>query len=369
MSDPSDTIPSAFHHGEHAMQTRLGVRDQLEQLGARLMRDHMPDQHRELFAKLPMVLLGSMDDKGQPWASVLTRAQGLMTSSSAQQLDIHTLPLANDPLAHNLKPGAPVGMLGIEPHTRRRNRMNGRVAAIDKQGFSISVQQSFGNCPKYIQARSPLMSSDTTAQLPQPADAELTTEVAIAPTAALAATSSPIRSDTLTPAMQAIIARADTYFIASAAGRELDPSNPSQGVDISHRGGKPGFVLVNDSRTLTAPDFIGNFFFNTLGNLTVYPKAGLLFIDFDTGDLLYLATTAEILFDPEQAQAYTGAQRLLRFAIEQAILLPQAMLLRWSAPQLSPVLAATGSWQSNERPSESTSDGISESTTAGEPAQ
>lgn len=368
MSDPSGAIPSAFHHGEQAMQTRLGVRDQLEQLGTRMMRDHMPDQHRELFAKLPMVLLGSMDDNGQPWASVLTRAQGLMTSSSAKQLEIHALPLPNDPLAHNLKPDAPVGMLGIEPHTRRRNRMNGRVATLDEQGFAISVQQSFGNCPKYIQARSPLLSSDAPAQTPQPADAELTTARAAAPT-----TAPPIRSDTLTPAMQAIIARADTYFIASAAGRELDPANPSHGVDISHRGGKPGFVLVNDSHTLTAPDFIGNFFFNTLGNLTVYPKAGLLFIDFDNGDLLYLAAKAEILFDPEQAQAYTGAQRLLRFAIEQAILLPQAMPLRWSAAQLSPVLAATGSWQSNERPSESTSDGISESksdgTTAGGPTQ
>lgn len=343
MPDPTSASPSPFHPGEQAMQTRLGVRDQLEQVAGRLMRDHMPDQHRELFAKLPMVLLGSMDDQGRPWASVLTRAQGLMTSGSAQQLAIHTLPLPHDPLARNLQPGAPIGMLGIEPHTRRRNRMNGRVAAIDAQGFTIRVQQSFGNCPKYIQARSPLPGSDTTTQTP--------------PDAALAAAPAPIHGDALSPAMQAMIARADTYFIASAAGRELDPANPGHGVDISHRGGKPGFVRIDDSRTLTAPDFIGNFFFNTLGNLTVYPKAGLLFIDFENGDLLYLTTTAEILFDPEAAQAYTGAQRLLRFGIEQAILLPHAMPLRWSEPQLSPVLAATGSWLSKE------------SLHAGEPAQ
>jgi hypothetical protein len=43
-----------------------------------------------------------------------------------------------------------------------------------------------------------------------------------------------------------------------------------------------------DDRTLTAPDFIGNFFFNTMGNLQVNPRAGLLFLDFSTGDVLML---------------------------------------------------------------------------------
>ena len=63
------------------------------------------------------------------------------------------------------------------------------------------------------------------------------------------------------------------------------------GIDVSHRGGKPGFVRVDDGvggTVLTFPDFRGNFFFNTLGNITAHPKAGLLFVDHETGGVLQL---------------------------------------------------------------------------------
>ena len=48
-----------------------------------------------------------------------------------------------------------VGLLGLEPHTRRRNRANGRVRLLHDGGFEVQVLQSFGNCPKYIHARRP----------------------------------------------------------------------------------------------------------------------------------------------------------------------------------------------------------------------
>nr|WP_231865084.1 pyridoxamine 5'-phosphate oxidase family protein [Sorangium cellulosum] len=54
-----------------------------------------------------------------------------------------------------------------------------------------------------------------------------------------------------------------------------------EGADVSHRGSKPGFVRVTeeDGRTvLTSPDFTGNFGFNTLGNLALNPRAGVLFV-------------------------------------------------------------------------------------------
>ncbi len=117
------------------------------------------------------------------------------------------------------------------------------------------------------------------------------------------------------------------------------------GVDVSHRGGKPGFVRVDDARTLSAPDFIGNFFFNTLGNLTLNPRAGLLFIDFENGDLLYLAVTAEILWDGDALSGFTGAERLLRFSVQQAMRVSGAMPLRWGSAEPSPHLARTGAWK------------------------
>jgi hypothetical protein len=49
--------------------------------------------------------------------------------------------------------GARIALLGIELPTRRRNRMNGVVVDLDVSGFVVRVEQSFGNCPQYIQRR------------------------------------------------------------------------------------------------------------------------------------------------------------------------------------------------------------------------
>jgi predicted pyridoxine 5'-phosphate oxidase superfamily flavin-nucleotide-binding protein len=152
--------------------------------------------------------------------------------------------------------------------------------------------------------------------------------------------------------MQALIAAADTFFIATAylgasAGESTTVSgiaDRQQGVDVSHRGGKPGFVRIDDARTLTVPDFVGNFFFNTLGNLVEHPRAGLLFIDFVSGDLLYLAVTAELIWDGAEVAAFKGAERLLRFHVEQAIRVEASLPLRWSEAEMSPALAPMGSW-------------------------
>ncbi len=115
------------------------------------------------------------------------------------------------------------------------------------------------------------------------------------------------------------------------------------GVDVSHRGGEPGFVRIEGQR-LTVPDFIGNFFFNTLGNLALDPRAGLLFPDFATGDLLYLAVTSEIVWDGPEVDRFDGAQRLMRFTVTRAIRLPGALPFRWSAPDYSPALDRIGGW-------------------------
>ncbi len=92
------------------------------------------------------------------------------------------------------------------------------------------------------------------------------------------------------------------------------------------------------------PDFAGNFFFNTLGNIAINPRASLLFIDFANGDLLYLAVTAAIVWDGPELQAFAGAQRLLRVRVQTARRLQAALPLRWGAAQLSPALVHTGAW-------------------------
>ncbi len=113
---------------------------------------------------------------------------------------------------------------------------------------------------------------------------------------------------------------------------------------MSHRGGKPGFVRVGDDGTLTVPDFVGNFFFNTLGNISVNPRAGLLFVDFENGDLLYLAVRAEIVWQGAELESFKGAQRLLRLEVQSMRRVTSCLPLRWSGAQLSPQLLATGAW-------------------------
>ncbi|NPC58868.1 pyridoxamine 5'-phosphate oxidase family protein [Caenimonas soli] len=308
-----------FHEGELAWQERAGSRARLAEAGPRVIRDHMPEQHREFFAQLPFLLAGTVDAQGQPWASVLAGPPGFVASPDPRQLLVHAQALPHDPLAETLRAGAPIGLLGIEPHTRRRNRLNGRVTRRDEGGFAVRVDQSFGNCPKYIQARKPEFVAGTGA-----------------PTAH--------RLDALDEAARSLLARADTFFIATAHPLAARSDSPAFGVDVSHRGGKPGFVRADADSRLTVPDFIGNFFFNTLGNLAVNPRCGLLFMDFASGDLLYLAARGEVVTDGPELASFQGAQRLLRLQVLSALRVTAVLPLRWSAAELSPVLAATGSW-------------------------
>jgi len=310
-----DDARSPFHPGEQALQARVGRRDAVERAGRRMILDFMPEEHRAFFASLPLVLVGSVDGAGRPWASLLQGAPGFLASPDPRTLRVTAKPAADDPLAKNLSAGAPLGLLGIEFHTRRRNRMNGTVTQLDAQGFEVGVDQSFGNCPKYIQARAPV-------GLRAPSPGASHREVAL-----------------LSARAADLVARADTFFIASAA--------PGAGVDVSHRGGKPGFVRVssrNGQTALTAPDFSGNSLFNTFGNLALEPRCGLLFVDFASGDLLQLTGRAEIVWDGPELDAFAGAQRLLRFEVEKGVLREGALALRWSPAQQAAQLAATGTW-------------------------
>src|SRR5712672_1131188 len=145
---------SPFHAGEQTIQSLAGVRDRMERKGRAVIRDYMPEQHRAFFAALPFMVVGLADQNGHPWATTLSGPSGFVNSTEQNLLTIKAWLDPGDPLYSCIRDGAPVGGLGIELPTRRRNRINGRIEnCIIGEGFSIRVQQSFGNCPKYIQAR------------------------------------------------------------------------------------------------------------------------------------------------------------------------------------------------------------------------
>jgi len=184
-----------------------------------------------------------------------------------------------------LKVGAEVGVLGILPESRRRNRLTGTISVVESDAFEISVRQSFGNCPQYIQTRS----------------------LSILPEISTPQQQRPLRqSDRLEAADRDLIANADTLFVATSYVEASDAAN--QGADVSHRGGKPGFVKIENERSFVFPDFSGNYHFNTVGNILLNPKAGFLFIDFESKDLLYLTGTAKIVWQGEQVKNLIGAE-------------------------------------------------------------
>ncbi len=306
-----------FHSGEMEVQTRLGVHERVMSYAPRMIRSYMPDQHRDFFAQLPMIYVGWLDAGKRPWASVVFGEPGFINSPNPKTLHINARPPLGDPLENHLTPGTPLGFLGLEPHSRRRNRLAGKVVNWGN-GFQIEVDQSFGNCPQYILPR--LFEKRPNFKQTQKIQKITQLEGRVAE----------------------LIEQAETFFIASYFHN--DPQNPSHGADISHRGGKPGFVKLEDPKTLIFPDFNGNNHFNTLGNIHKNPVAGLLFMDYESGDLLQLTGSAEILWEHEWIQDFPGAKRFVRLKLDEGLLLQNAMPLQWRNVGEALTVPQTGTW-------------------------
>lgn len=320
MNEIRTETASPWHSGERALQAKVGVAERMETLGKRVIRDYMPDQHREFYEHLPYLIIGAVDPEGWPWATLLDAQSGFIQSPDARRLDISRRLDAEDPAGAGFARGAAVGMLGIDLHSRRRNRLNGHIRDVWENGFSVSVEHSYGNCPQYIQLRA-------LKQVPLKAVAERP----------------PVqRLTALDDAAIATIRGADTFFVASYV--DLEGAQPHRSVDVSHRGGQTGFVRV-DGDVLTIPDFAGNLFFNTLGNFQLNPKAGLLFVDFQTGQLLQVAGTVTLLLEGPEIAAFQGAERLWQVRVEQVVRRPAALRSRWAFQGWSPNSLMTGDWQ------------------------
>lgn len=298
-----------FHEGELRLQKQMGVRKKMAIAATYMMRDFMPDQHREFFQGLEYIFLGTVDENGLPCATILTGQYGFIASPDPTKLVIKTGSRHGSIGIETLAIGQAVGVLGLDLSNRRRNRMHGRITEIDETSITIKVVQSYGNCPKYISVRNiserDVQTNKTTTQ-----DTELSAED------------------------MALITKTDTFFIASYL---RDGSNAAyEGVDMSHRGGEPGFITVDSNTQITVPDYKGNNLFNTIGNLIMNPDAALLFIDFETGDQLHIQGQAILIEETSELAKHPGAQRLLRIEIKRIRRELTATALRWKFVESSP---------------------------------
>lgn len=298
----SRQAPSPFHDGEIAVQTRAGVRAQARRVGG-IIDTNLPPDADDFLQRQRLVVAASVGADGRVWASLLTGPPGFLRANDAVSLQI-AAPITGDPLATNLEATGAIGLLLFDPATRQRWRINGTATPTDR-GLLVRTAQVYGNCPKYIQARTL-------------ADESVATPVT--PTRA--------RGEVLTAPQQRLIAGADTFFIASA--------DEEGNADASHRGGSPGFVRVLDEGTLVWPDYAGNTMFNTLGNFAVNPRAGLLFVDFARGSTIQLTGTARIDWDPARAATFPGAERVVEFRIGVALETFGATGQRWALRARSP---------------------------------
>ncbi len=302
-------MPSPFHPGEIAVQKRVGVLEQARDLEG-MFRDSIKPAVAEFLAQHPFAVLSSTDATGNVWASPLAGPPGIFGVPDEHHISIQLdrLDPRFDP-NHVHDPRA--ALLVIDFDRRLRLRLNGTFesAGVSPAGAQASppaldlrISQFYGNCQKYIQRRilaERVLACETGC--PQP-----------------------VSADRLTDAHRALISRSDTFFLAT--------QNLESGADASHRGGRPGFVIVKDERTLAWPDYRGNNLFNTLGNLETDSRAGLLFIDFDSGTSLQLTGRAVADFgDPSE---FTPTGRSVRFDISAIRELPPSPYLRYSLLEL-----------------------------------
>ncbi|MCG8490201.1 MAG: pyridoxamine 5'-phosphate oxidase family protein [Sneathiellales bacterium] len=321
MSDTGWTqSETPFHKGEIKAQRRVGVDERIGQYANRVIRPYMPDQHREFFHQLPILYLGFTDAEGWPWGTALEGRPGFVTSPDPETLEIRATPSDADIFSLLVEEGMKTGVLGLEMHTRRRNRMNATVSAVRDEGITLKVDQSFGNCPQYIRTR----------------DFSFRSEAEKAALKSVRTTFTSFKSDIV-----ALIEQSETFFVASSAGEDVN--DQTGGCDMSHRGGQPGFVKV-DGKKLYIPDYLGNFHFNTLGNFELNPKAGLLFLDYDSGDMLQLTGTVEICWSNDGFEHFKGSERGWIFTLEKGQLITNHLSIQWGKGEPSLNSLMTGTW-------------------------
>jgi uncharacterized protein len=294
----------SYHEGELEVQARVGIGSDGLAAGA-MYRAAMPNGVQRFLATQQLAVLSTVDDDGRVWASIRSGSPGFLRALDETTLEIGGYSHPDDPLIADLAAHPDAGMLVINLAARQRVRLNGSAQAYPDGRVILYTYQVYGNCPQYVQARAVIGGR---AASPEPARF----------------------GEVLNPEERHLIEQADTLFIATR--------HPELGADASHRGGRPGFVCVENEKRLLFPDYRGNNMFNTLGNIVANPRTGLLFPDFQAGRALQLSGQSRILWDDPRMKQFDGAQRLLEFDIEQVIDLPEATLLRFEFQSYSPLL-------------------------------
>ena len=285
-------VKSAYHDGEIAVQQRAG-----RSFPGRV-KNVIPPVAAEFLTQRTVCTIAGQGQDGRMWTSMLTGPVGFMNAENDQTLHVRATPSPSDPLHHLLTTGGDVGTIVMDSH--RRMRVNG-VLDPTGDGFVVHSEQVFSNCGRYISQRH--------GTLVPPLPAQVT------------------RADALDPEQMRLIRTASTFLIGTR--------HPDGSADASHRGGNPGFVVVDDPSTLRWPDYDGNNMYATLGNITVDPRVGLLFLDWAEGTLLQVSGRAAIDWTSQAAAELPGALRVVRMRIDAVQHSVHGIPMHWTPAVLS----------------------------------
>lgn len=79
----------------------------------------------------------------------------------------------------------------------------------------------------------------------------------------------------------------------------VSTTSPDGTIEVSPKGDEPGFIRVEDSRTLLIPERVGNNLAFGLGNMIDNGRIGMICLVPATGETLRLSGTAEVFDDPD----------------------------------------------------------------------
>ncbi|KAL5396786.1 hypothetical protein PMIN06_011300 [Paraphaeosphaeria minitans] len=163
----------------------------------------------------------------------------------------------------------------------------------DQVQLITKIEQSLGNCPKYLNAyeiRPALVSPTLMSQ-----------------------------SERLSGEAKALILKSDMFFLTTSVPEDMD---------TNHRGGPPGFVRILSDTEIVYPEYSGNRLYQSLGNLLINPKIGVTFPAYDTGDVVYITGTAEVIVGADAAALLPGSNLAVRIKIEEARHVKEGLPLR-----------------------------------------
>jgi hypothetical protein len=289
-----------FHEGEQSLQERFGTR--------RALASH----ERELFAgraltgnaarfvgSLPLVAIATREEDGWPFPSL---EQGPWEIAGTEEVRLGGVRDA-ERLSRHLARHPKAGTLAIDLHRRFRFRINGR-AHMEGEGLRLQVEHAFGNCRKYLH--------------------ELV----------------PGRRVPGTPAMEAwrsSLDGGDSDAVGRATHAFIATQDADGDLDAQYKGGVPGWLVVEDPETLLWPDYPGNGFFMSLGNLQQDPRLGLL-----VPSGLLLQGLAEVVEAPALVARFPAAERAVRFHVRRVARARHLAPDEQQVAALSPTFAELG---------------------------